>query len=179
MKTKEHKAPEFKKTENVTLAQQIKVLDWYHANGQKQKKTAMHFKTIYLNVNITQPQVSDWLKEEVQWQEEYEKNPGSAAKMKCAWQTEHPEVTEMLEIWVKIALQKKVKLTGELIWQKWRVFVTATNVPKEDWLTLSNGWLAWFKNCLGLKAYKNHGEAGSADPEDVEREFKKIQQLVA
>ena len=43
----------------------------------------------------------------------------------------------------------------------------------------SNGWLARFKNRLGHKEYKNHGEAESADPEDVEREQERIQQLVA
>ena len=99
VKTKEHKTPEFKKTENAILAQRIEVQDWYHANGQKQKKTATHFKTIYPNVNITQPRGSGWLKEEVRWRKEYEKNPGSAAKMKLARRTEH--LTEMLRYGLK------------------------------------------------------------------------------
>lgn len=169
----------FTKKENATLSQRIEILDWYHANGKNQSKTAKHFNMIYPNIKLTQPRVSEWLKQEGRWREEFDKHSGSAAKMKRARQTEHPEVTEMMEIWVKTALQKKVTLTGELLRQKWIVFADAANIPVEDRLTLSNGWLARFKNRLGLKEYKNHGEAGSADLEDVEREQKRIQQFVA
>jgi hypothetical protein len=99
--------------------------------------------------------------------------------MKRTRQTEHPEVTKMMEIWVKTALQQKVTLTGELLRQKWAVFADAANVPVEDRLNLSNGWLARFKIRLGLKEYKYHGEAGSADLGDVEREQQRIWQFVA
>jgi hypothetical protein len=58
------------------------------------------------------------------------------------------------------------------------VFADVANVPTEDQLTLSNGWLAWFKIHLGFKEYKYHGEAGSANFEDVETEQQWIQQFV-
>ena len=179
VRAKEAKPPVFTKKENATLAQRIEILDWYHANGKNQSKTSKHFNTVYPNIKLTQPRVSEWLKQEVRWREDHEKFPASATTMKRTRQTEHPEVTEMMEIWVKTALQKKVMLTGELLRQKWMVFADAANVPVEDRLTLSNGWLARFKGRVGIKEYKNHGEAGSADPEDVEQERQRIQKLIA
>ena len=178
MKTKQVKVAVFTKKENATLAQRIEILQWYHANGKNQSRTAQYFKSIYPNIKLTQPCVSEWLKQEVQWQERYDKHSGSAVKMKRTQQTEHPQVTEMMVIWVRTALQKNIMLTGELLRQKWTVFADAANIPIEDRLTLSNGWLARFKERLGIKEYRNHGEAGSADPEDVERERQRIQQFI-
>jgi predicted transcriptional regulator len=169
----------FTKKENATIAQRVEILDWFYANGKNQTKTATHFNMIYLNIKLTQPRVSEWIKQEGRWREECEKHYNSAAQMKRARQTEHPEVTKMMEIWFKTALQQKVTLTGELLRQKWAVFADAANVPIEDRLNLSNGWLARFKIRLGLKEYKYHGEAGSADLGDVEREQQRIRQFVA
>jgi hypothetical protein len=50
MSNKEWSAPVFTKKENVTLAQHIENLDWYHKNGKHQSKTAKHFDAIYLNL---------------------------------------------------------------------------------------------------------------------------------
>lgn len=44
--------PKFQKKENVTLTQQIKILDWHHANGENQTKTAKHFNAIYPNLQL-------------------------------------------------------------------------------------------------------------------------------
>ena len=59
---KECAAPVFTKRENATLAQCIKILNWYHANGKNQLKTAKHFSPIYPNLTIKQPLVSTWVK---------------------------------------------------------------------------------------------------------------------
>ena len=64
---KQVKVPGFMKKENVTLAQQIEILDWYYANRKNQSKTARYFNTIHPNIKLTQPRVSDWLRQEVQW----------------------------------------------------------------------------------------------------------------
>ncbi|KAG5638030.1 hypothetical protein H0H81_002231 [Sphagnurus paluster] len=47
-------APKFVKKENATLTQHIEILDWYHANGRNQTKTAKHFNSIYPNLKIKQ-----------------------------------------------------------------------------------------------------------------------------
>ncbi|KAF8219759.1 hypothetical protein L208DRAFT_1153510, partial [Tricholoma matsutake] len=71
MSNKECSAPVFTKKENVTLAQCIEILDWYHKNGKNQSKTAKHFDSIYPNLKMKQPLVSAWVKDEPKWREEW------------------------------------------------------------------------------------------------------------
>ncbi len=63
--------PVFTKKENATLEQRIEVLDWYHANGENQSRTAKHFDAIYPNLKIKQPLVSAWVKAEEKWRDEW------------------------------------------------------------------------------------------------------------
>ena len=51
-------------------------------------------------------------------------------------------------------------------------------IPHDERLNLSDGWLARFKARNGLKQFKRHGEAGSADAATVERERQCIQELI-
>ena len=168
----------FTRKETATYAQRIEILDWYHANKQSQVKTAQHFSTIYPNIKLTQPRVSDWLGNEARWRADAERYSGSASRMKRVRQTEHPEITEMMEIWITQALNRGVKLTGELLRQKWTEFADIRKIPEEDRLTLSSGWLTRLKQRMGIKEFKSHGEAGSADPNDVEAERRRIQELI-
>ena len=69
-------------------------------------------------------------------------------------------------------------LTGEVLRQKWQVFADMVGVPEDERLTLSEGWLSWYKNRMGLKQMKHHGEAGSVKPEVVEQERLQIQELI-
>jgi Helix-turn-helix domain (DUF4817) len=50
-----------------TLAQQIEVLDWYHKDGRNQSATARHFAPLYPNLQMKQPLVSSWVKDESNW----------------------------------------------------------------------------------------------------------------
>ena len=161
------------------LAQRIEILDWYHANGKNQSKTAKHFNTIYPNLKIKQPLVSAWVKEEAKWQEEWEHTDAEVTCMgKRACQTQHPEVTEMMDLWVSKAMSDNLLLTGEVLRQKWTRFADLAGVPTDECLNLSDGWLARFKTRNGLKQFKRHGEAASADPERAERERRRIQELI-
>ncbi|KNZ55589.1 uncharacterized protein VP01_2640g1 [Puccinia sorghi] len=49
---------------NATLEQKIFILDWHHANGKKQTKTAAYFTSLDGWPTITQPLISNWLKDE-------------------------------------------------------------------------------------------------------------------
>ena len=60
-------APVFTKKEKATLAQRIKILDWYHRNGQNQSAAACHFQPLYSNLWLNQPVISDWVKNEQSW----------------------------------------------------------------------------------------------------------------
>ena len=89
---------------------------------------------------------------------------------KHACQTQHPEVTEMMDLWVLKAMVNNLLLTGEVLQQKWAKFADLVGIPHDEHLNLSDGWLACFKVRNGLKQFKHHEEAGSADVATVERE---------
>ena len=172
-------APVFTKKEIATLAQRIEILDWHNKNGKNQSKTARHFNPIYPNLKIKQPLVSTWVNEEPKWREQWEKtNCQSDRTAKRVRQTEHPEVTEMMDLWVSKAMGDGILLTGEVLRQKWTKFADLVGIPLDERLNLSNGWLVRYTGRNGLKELKRHGEAASANAETVEKERRRIQELI-
>jgi transposase len=175
---KERAVPVFTKKENATLDQRIEILNWYHANGENQSKTAKHFNLIYPNLKIKQPLVSAWVKEEAKWREEWARADAGMHATKRICQTQHPDVAEMLDLWVSKAMADNLLITGEVLRQKWTTFADLAGVPEDERLSLSEGWLARFKNRNGLKQLKRHGEGGSVDPERVKRERRRVRELL-
>ena len=119
------------------------------------------------------------MKDEAKWWEEWEDASGGtccAAKQVC--QTQHSEITEMLELWVLKVMADNLLITGEVLCQKWTKFVDLAGVPEEERLGLSKGWLACFKNRNGLKQFKCHGKGGSVGTERIERERRHVQKLI-
>ncbi len=160
-----------------TVQQRIEVLDWYHANGKNQSKTARHFNAKYPHLKIKQPLVSAWVKAEDKWREEYEKSGVNGHKMKPMRQSQHPEITDMMDLWVTKAMEDGLLLTGEVLCQKWKAFADLRGVPEDERLGLSEGWLTRFKK--RNKNFKPHGEAGSADLAEVEAERERIKAILA
>lgn len=66
-----------------------------------------------------------------------------SAKQVC--QIEHPEINEMMYLWISKAMGDGIILTGEVIRQKWHAFANLAGIPNNDHLKLSNGWLESFK----------------------------------
>ncbi|KIK90453.1 hypothetical protein PAXRUDRAFT_151941 [Paxillus rubicundulus Ve08.2h10] len=164
---------------NATLAQQIEILNWYHTNGKHQSWTANHFNKIYPFLRLKQPKISDWLKHEASWRAEYKgTSAGVAHSVKRVRQTQHPEVMEMLDLWVSEAMADKLLLTGEVIHQKWKAFADCAGVPTDKHISLSEGWLSRYKVRNGLKQTKRHSEAASASPQTVDKECLCMQGLI-
>jgi hypothetical protein len=90
--------------------------------------------------------VSAWLKDEAKWrtlgEETGQAGDRSAKRVR---QTEHPEIDEMMYLWVSKAMGDGILLTGEVLRQKWHAFADLVGVPGDDRLKLSNGWLESFK----------------------------------
>jgi len=171
--------PVFVKKENATLAQRIQILDWHHKNGKNQTATAKHFDPIYPNLQLKQPLLSRWLKDEAEWREQWAQAGTKCNRnVKRVRQTEHPQVSEMMDLWVSKAMNDKILLTGEVLRQKWNAFATLVGIPEDERLKLSDGWLTRFKDRMGLKEMKRHGEAASSTAETVEKERKRIQELI-
>lgn len=84
----------------------------------------------------------------------------------------------MMDLWVSKAMNDDILLTGEVLRQKWVAFANLVGIPEDERLKLSDGWLTRFKERNGLKEMKRHGEAASSSAETVEREQKRIQELI-
>ena len=178
--SKKAKAPVFERKENATLQQRIEILDWHKNHGKSQSHAAKHFDVIYPNLKIKQPIISAWLKEEGKWREQWENSqrvPG-AMDAKRAHQTEHPEISDMMDFWVLQAREAGIVLTGAVLRSKWTRFADLAGVPAEDRLTLSDGWLAKFKKRHNLCDMKCHGEAASTDVKTVEVERARIKKII-
>ena len=108
--------------EQATIKQRIKILNWHHKNRKKQRLTAEHFDKIYPRLRLKQPLISSWVRDEAKWQAAYAAEDGVAQSAKRARKTQHPMVTEMMDLWVIKACEDGLLLTGEVLCQKWRVF---------------------------------------------------------
>jgi hypothetical protein len=75
-------------------------------------------------------------------------------------------------------MRERVHLAGEIIRQKWTRFADLAGIPEDERLALSEGWLASLKKRCGLKEFKRHGEADSANPVEIAAERKRIQELI-
>jgi hypothetical protein len=84
----------------------------------------------------------------------------------------------MMDLWVLMAMADNLLLTSEVLGQKWKKFANLVGVPEDKWLNLREGWLTKFKERTGLKDWKRHGEAASADKEMVEQERQRVQDLI-
>ncbi|KAF8545635.1 hypothetical protein OG21DRAFT_1528359, partial [Imleria badia] len=56
-------------------------------------------------------------------------------------QTQHPEVTEMLDLWILKAMADEILLTGKVLRQKWTEFANLAAISEDKRLCLSAGWL--------------------------------------
>jgi hypothetical protein len=103
---------------------------------------------------------------------------GRASNAKRLKQVEHPEIEDMMELWIAKAMRDCVHLTGEVIREKWTRFANLARIPQEERLALSDGWLTALKRRCGLKELKRHGEAASTNPIDIENERRRIQAII-
>jgi hypothetical protein len=135
---------------------------------------------MYPNLCIKQPLVSSWLSYKEKWRERWNEaqEKGRASNAKCLKQVEHPEIEDMMELWIAKAMRDCVHLTGDVIRKKWTRFADLVGVLLEERLTLSDGWLTALKKRCGLKELERHGKAASTDPVDIENERRRIQAIL-
>ncbi|CAE6455366.1 unnamed protein product [Rhizoctonia solani] len=88
-----------------------------------------------------------------------------------------PHVEAALHKWILQKQDRGIRLTGDLIHEKARDFCRLFNIPEQETLMFSNGWLDRLKKRFGLVAYKLHGEAASAPTERLATEVPRILEL--
>jgi len=76
-----------------------------------------------------------------------------------------PDVERALVLWIHHMESMGETVTGPMLQEKRKRFEDLFNVPDIERL-LGDGWLLPFCRAYKIKEYKQHGEAGSADPKD-------------
>lgn len=169
------------KLRNATLAEKIQVLDWHHANGRNQGKTAAHFNEReheFWGVPMDQPKVSSWLKQEQTLRDTFNSD-SRAGKMRSAREVKCPKLEEALAAWVQSLLDAGRAANGDAIKAKAEFFRTKLGFSAAEAPTFSAGWLDGFKARHNLKNYAQHGEAGSAPVELLPDERKRVLRISA
>ena len=98
-------------------------------------------------------------------------------RSKKARLVQFPDIESALSIWARQLLERGFLLSGDALRAKWRDFAVRFDVPEDEWLSLSNGWLDAFKASLGLKKFRVHGEAGSVLESSVDAEIKRVRKI--
>lgn len=157
-----------------TIAQKIEVINWYKANGESQRKTVEYFSKRLPELNLKQPTLSRWIKSETKIKATAPLNAQTALRVRPV---KHSDIEEMLEQWLDEAAAAGVIVTGDVIKAQWKDFARKKNLPEDQWLQVSDGWLTRFKTRHNMQLYTNHGEAGSVDIATVENEIKRVQEI--
>lgn len=122
----------FTKKETATVEQRIEILNWYHENGQNQSATARHFNSKYPNLQIKQPLISAWVKDESKWRQIWSQASGAHGRLvKHQQPVEYPEIAEMLDLWIAKAMEEGILISGEVLRQKWTTFADLACIPKD------------------------------------------------
>lgn len=162
--------------QNATLHNKLMILDWYHANGRHQSRTAAHFREHGFPY-MKQPLLSAWHKDEA--------NLRACANMSNDLTSKHvrtvrnPDFEKALIVFVQQAESRGLTLSGDVIQEAGTKFYDQLKVPKEERQKLSNGWLDSFKARVGLQSLRFHGEAASANIENVEEERARVKTLLS
>jgi hypothetical protein len=161
---------------NATLHDKLMVLDWYHANGKKnQSKTAEHFRANGFPF-MKQPLLSAWVKDEQNLRMRASMSTDLSSKRIRT--VRHPEFEKALTIFVQRAESRGLILLGDVIRTAGARFYDQLDIPNDERQKLSNGWLDSFKQRVGLQALRFHGEAQSANAEQVVDERKRLRTLL-
>lgn len=166
--------PEYRK--NATLYDKLMVLNWYHANGRNQSKTAKHFQEQGFSY-MKQPLVSAWVKRE----DDIREQASSVYQLtsRRIGRVRNPDFEKALTIFVQQAEVRGLTLTGDLIRAAGARFYDQLGVSKDKRQPISNGWLSCFKKRTGLRLFRFHGEASSANIRDVESERARLAVVLA
>ncbi|CAE6463333.1 unnamed protein product [Rhizoctonia solani] len=141
--------------QNLTYQQKIQVLDFYQQNRHRLSMEsmipalrAMGFTT------ICQSTISRFVKNESKIRQCAEEQRGH---VKRASIVVLPEVEEALVRWIEEQQQTGISATGDAIIQKAREICDELNVPEDQRIGFSRGWLDSFKKRNGLSVGRQGG----------------------
>ena len=160
-----------------TLHDKLTILEWHHANGNNQMKTVRHF-----NVNgyseLSQSTLSRWVAKEAIFKAL--SDSGAAPSVQRFRETKNPELERCLSIWIdQMGANKFNALSGKIIRDMANKFYDKLQVPLEERLKLSNGWLDNFRARARLRYFRFYGEESSVKAGDAALEHQRIAKIIS
>ncbi|CCO32120.1 Tigger transposable element-derived protein 6 [Rhizoctonia solani AG-1 IB] len=164
--------------QNLTMHDKLKILDYCGGDStkdltQQEKVVQLHSMGYY---TLSQSTLSTLLRDEDLLRAYADAHP-EHLHMKRRPIVQLPHVEAALHEWILQKQDRGIRLTGDLIREKARDFCRLFNIPEQETLKFSNGWLDRLKKRFGLVAYKFHGEAASAPTERLATEVPRILEL--
>ena len=177
-RTTEHVLNEAKKSAKRTelsIDEKVGLLDWFHSNGSNQVSTVNHFKPVFPTLN--QSTVSRMLKQEKELRARL--TAGINTTSIRYRQVKHPQFEAAMGEWLsRMEQQPHSRLNGASIKEVAVKFYNLLDIPEDERLELSNGWLCSFQKRHGLKLFQFHGEAASAPMETLAPERDRLRKKI-
>ncbi|WAQ85396.1 hypothetical protein PtA15_6A24 [Puccinia triticina] len=160
---------------NATLEQKIFILDWHHANGKKQTKTAAYFTALKGWPTITQPLISNWLKDEEKIRANLKLATPDTKRLRIV---RHPEVEKALSVWCNQSIAENFQLGCDLIKIKALEFAIGFGLDQAEFSKSSTCWIDRFLDRQGARTIKSH-KAETFTQAGIEVERQRIKGAIA
>lgn len=142
----------FVKRSQLSAREKLTVIEWYHANGKNQQATSAHFKSLPGYEKLSQSTVSRWIAGEEKIRELVDSGRANVVRVNPV---RHPDFENVLKAWLdRMDGSDVTHLTGDLIKQTAVKVYEHLQIPAEQRLELSNGWLRSFQIRQGIKVGK-------------------------
>ena len=168
---------ESRSRQNLTLADWLTVFKFMDAHPHlSQGQVVDHFSNCTNGALVFQQcTLSRKLAQRTELENRVNSHPNSLSSKRVRVVT-RPDVERALILWVHHMESKGETVTGPMLREKRKRFEDLLKVPDAE--RCGDGWLGPFCRAYRIKGYKRHGEAGSADPNAVEAEQKRIQEIM-
>ena len=173
------KPPETRQRENLTLHDWLTVFAYMDAHPEvSQMDTVNFFRTRAEGaLEFTQASLSWRLKTRGEAECRAQSNPTALSSKRPRIVT-RPDVEEALLLWIRSMELKGEVMNSRMLCEKCERIEEKMGVPDAEKLK-GTGWVASFCKAYNIKEHRQHGEAGSVDPEAVKQEQERIAKILS
>jgi hypothetical protein len=165
--------------QNLTLSDWMTVYSFVDTHSDMpQVEVVWHFKSLESGALIfNQSTLSRKIRERSKMEARLNDNP-SALSSKRPRVVTRPDVERALILWIRHMESKRETVTGPMLREKRKKFEDEFDVPEEERLP-GEAWVQSFCKAYKIREYRQHGEAGSVDPEAVAAERERCRRILA
>jgi hypothetical protein len=165
---------------NLALGDWLQVFKYIDEHpGIKQTDVVKHFSTLKTGaLEFKQSALSKKLQKRHEMEARATANP-TALSSKRPRVVTRPDVERAVLLWFRSMQEHGETVSGLMLSEKRTRFEKLLEVPDEERLGGSMGWVASFCRTYQIKEYRRHGEAGSVDLEGVEAERRRLAPILA